>query len=126
MNPTPRTLRMPAPLERTGYTRSTFYLRIEQGLMVPPFKLGERCAAWPANEIDALATAQAAGKSDAELRALVVELLTERQRAAGMTEAEARAVVSGQTKDRDERRKRKEEQQARRMAQAASQRLAMV
>lgn len=73
-------LRLPAVMNATGQTRSTLYLRIKQRLMTPPVKLGERCAAWPADEIAAINAARIAGKTNDELRELVAKL--EQQRAA--------------------------------------------
>lgn len=73
-------LRLPAVMNATGQTRSTLYLRIKQRLMTPPVKLGERCAAWPSDEIAAINAARIAGKTDAEIRELVAQL--EQQRAA--------------------------------------------
>jgi prophage regulatory protein len=62
----------------TGYSRSTLYLRISQGLFTRPVRLGTRSVGWPAVEVDALNAARIAGKTDAELRALVTELEKER------------------------------------------------
>lgn len=73
-------LRLPAVMNATGQTRSTLYLRIKQRLMPAPVKLGERCAAWPADEIAAINAARIAGKTDAEIRELVAQL--EQQRTA--------------------------------------------
>ena len=73
-------LRLPAVMNATGQTRSTLYLRIKQRLMTPPVKLGERCAAWPSDEIAAINAARIAGKTDAEIRELVAQL--EQQRTA--------------------------------------------
>ncbi len=73
-------LRLPDVLAITGQTRSTHYLRIKQGLMTPPVKLGERCAAYPADEIAAINAARIAGKNTEEIRELVAKL--EQQRAA--------------------------------------------
>ena len=63
-----------------GISRSTLYLRIKQGLMPPPVKLGERCSAWPEYEVAAVNAARIAQKSDDEIRELVVKL--QRQRTA--------------------------------------------
>ena len=73
-------LRLPAVMNATGQTRSTLYLRIKQRLMTPPVKLGERCAAWPVSEVEAINAARIAGKSNEEIRELVAKL--EQQRAA--------------------------------------------
>ena len=66
---------------KTGYSRSTIYLRITQGLWPKPVSLGARAVGWPAGEVSALNAARIAGKSDDEIRALVVTLETERQTA---------------------------------------------
>lgn len=66
----------------TGYSRSTIYLRIAQGLWSKPVSLGARAVGWPASEVAALNAARIAGKVDAEIRALVIKLEASRQDAA--------------------------------------------
>ena len=73
-------LRLPAVMNATGLTRSTLYLRFKQRLMTPPVKLGERVAAWPADEVEAINAARIAGKTTDEIRELVTQL--EQQRTA--------------------------------------------
>jgi prophage regulatory protein len=58
----------------SGYSRSTIYLRIAQGLWTKQISLGARAVGWPAGEVDALNAARIAGKTDAEIRALVLRL----------------------------------------------------
>ena len=58
----------------SGYSRSTIYLRITQGLWTRPVSLGPRAVGWPASEVAALNAARIAGRSDDEIRALVVKL----------------------------------------------------
>ena len=58
----------------SGYSRSTLYLRITQGLWTKQVSLGARAVGWPAAEVDALNAARIAGKTDAEIRALVLRL----------------------------------------------------
>ena len=58
----------------SGYSRSTLYLRIAQGLWTKQVSLGSRAVGWPASEVDALNAARIAGKTDAEIRALVLRL----------------------------------------------------
>lgn len=62
----------------SGYSRSTIYLRISQGLWVRPIALGARAVGWPANEVATLNAARIAGSTDNEIRALVVKLEAER------------------------------------------------
>lgn len=63
----------------SGYSRSTIYLRIAQGLWPRPVRLGPRAVGWPAREVSALNAARISGKSDAEIRALVIRLEAERR-----------------------------------------------
>ncbi len=58
----------------TGYSRSTIYLRISQGLFVKPVSLGARAVGFPASEVAVLNAARIAGKADGEIRALVMQL----------------------------------------------------
>jgi prophage regulatory protein len=74
--------RLPAVKSQSGLSRSTVYLRIAQRLWTKPISLGGRAVGWPENEVDALNAARIAGKSDEEIRALVVKLETTRKAAA--------------------------------------------
>lgn len=75
-------LRLPAVKSESGLSRSTIYLRIAQGLWPKPVNLGVRAVGWPSAEIAALNAARIAGKSDDEIRALVVKLEAARKVAA--------------------------------------------
>lgn len=75
-------LRLPATKSESGYSRSTIYLRIAQGLWTKQVSLGPRCVGWPAHEVAALNAARIAGKTDEEIRALVVKLEAARKAAA--------------------------------------------
>ena len=46
--------------------------------MTPPISLGLRSVGWPQYELDALASARIAGKSEDEIRALVLDLVAAR------------------------------------------------
>jgi prophage regulatory protein len=74
-------LRLPAVKAQSGYSRSTVYLRIQQGLWTRPVSLGARSVAWPSHEVAALNAARIAGKSDDEIRALVIRLQSARSAA---------------------------------------------
>ena len=67
----------------TGYSRSTIYLRISQGLWPRPVNLGPRSVGWPVREIEALVSARIAGKTDDEVRALVAQLHAQRAATCG-------------------------------------------
>jgi len=75
-------LRLKKVMDAMGISRSTVYLRIRQGLMPPPVKLGERCSAWPNYEISAINAARIAQKSNDEIRELVAQLQRQRMTAA--------------------------------------------
>jgi len=71
--------RLPAVRSETGLSRSTLYLRISQGLWPKPVRLGARAVGWPAREVAAVNAARIAGKTDEEIRALVVKLEADRR-----------------------------------------------
>jgi len=79
----PQTIyRLPAVKTESGYSRSTIYLRISQGLWTKQVSLGPRCVGWPSSEVAALNAARIAGKTDEEIRALVLKLEAARKAAA--------------------------------------------
>lgn len=80
-----RLLRLPSVKAETGASRSTIYLRIQQGLWPKPVKLGPRSVAWPASEVAALNAARIAGMADTEIRALVAKLETARKSATSLS-----------------------------------------
>ncbi|WKJ91638.1 hypothetical protein QZJ86_05750 [Methylomonas montana] len=63
-----------------GKSRGTIYREIDAGLFVRPVvigrdKNGDPCqVAWPGDEVQAIIDARIAGKTDAEIKALVVKL----------------------------------------------------
>jgi len=72
-------LRIPAAKSQSGYSRSTIYLRIAQGLWTKPVSLGPRAVGWPAIEIESLNAARISGKTNFEIRELVLALHTKRK-----------------------------------------------
>jgi prophage regulatory protein len=75
-------LRLPAVKASTGLSRSTIYLRIAQGVFPRPVSLGGRAVGWPASEVAALNAARISGKSNSEIRDLVLTLEAARKTAA--------------------------------------------
>jgi len=67
-------LRRPIVQQATGDSRSTIYRKIQKGLFTRPIEIGGDRVAWPQNEVEAINKARIAGKSDAEIKQLVVEL----------------------------------------------------
>ena len=74
-------LRIPAAQTQSGYSRSTIYLRITQGLWPRQISLGPRAIGWPATEVEALNAARISSKTDDEIRALVLKLESARKAA---------------------------------------------
>ena len=67
-------LRIPAVKFESGLSRSTIYQRIAEGLWTKPVSLGARAVGWPSDEVEAINSARIAGKTDEEIRTLVVKL----------------------------------------------------
>ncbi|MSQ74108.1 MAG: AlpA family phage regulatory protein [Betaproteobacteria bacterium] len=75
-------LRHPAVKSRTGRSRSSTYTDIDDGLFVSPVAIGARAVGFPEHEVEAIIVARIAGKSNEEIRALVVKLEAARKAAA--------------------------------------------
>jgi prophage regulatory protein len=76
-----RILRLADVKSECGDSRSTIYLRVQQGLWPKPVKLGPRSVGWPASEVEAINAARIAGRSEHEIRSLVAQLETARKAA---------------------------------------------
>ena len=62
-----RFLRLPEVLARTGLSRSTIYVRLDQGRFPQPVSLGARAVGWIEAEVDEWMRERiAASRSDAE------------------------------------------------------------
>ena len=72
-------LRLPAVKAHSGYSRSTIYLRMTQGLWPRPVSLGARAVGWPESELAAMNAARIAGQSDTDIRKLVTRLEARRR-----------------------------------------------
>jgi len=77
----PTILRLPAVKSESGLSRSTIYLRIAQGLWTKPVSLGARAVGWPSSEVVTINAARIAGKTDVEIRTLVIKLEADRKAA---------------------------------------------
>lgn len=65
-------LRIPQVLSMTGLTRAALYKRTAAGYFVSPVKAcGPKRAAWPSDEVQEIIRAHIAGKSEADIAALV-------------------------------------------------------
>lgn len=77
-------LRLPAVKAESGASRSTIYLRIQQGLWPKPVRLGPRSVGWPTSEVAAINAARIAGLTDDQIRLLVIKLEAARKTAASV------------------------------------------
>ncbi len=75
-------LRKPEVLQQCGFSRSTLQIRVNDGLMPPPISLGARAIGWLSHEIDSTLKAMIAGKTEAEIKALIIDLVELRKQAA--------------------------------------------
>ena len=74
-----RILRGPAVGDIMAESKSTRHNRIAQGLLTAPISLGPRAKGWPEYEIQAIVAARIAGKSEADIKSLVISLMAARQ-----------------------------------------------
>ena len=72
-------LRMPDVKAQTGHrSHASIYTSIREGLFTKPVQIGQRSVGWPDYEVKAINTARIAGKTDAEIKALVDRLHAKR------------------------------------------------
>ena len=74
-----RLLKLKQVMDLTGLRMTSVYAHAKDGRFTPPIKLTARSSAWPEPEVAAINQARIAGKSDAEIRALVGQLIAQRQ-----------------------------------------------
>lgn len=71
-------LRASQAQEATGLPRSCFYSQVAKGLLPPSIQLGPRSVGWVETEINAVNVARILGKTDEEIKSLVMRLVKER------------------------------------------------
>ena len=72
-------LRMPAVKAETGHrSHASIYTAVRLGLFTKPVPIGQRSVGWPDTEVRAINRARIAGKTDAEIKALVDKLHADR------------------------------------------------
>jgi len=72
----------PRVLSQFGWSNTTLHQRINDGLMPTSISTGDRSVAWVQQELDTVLAAMVAGKSKADIRTLVSQLLNHRKHAA--------------------------------------------
>jgi prophage regulatory protein len=89
-----RLVREPERRGFTGISLSTWYEMIARGVAPPAIKISPKCAVYPVSELRALNAARVAGKSEAEIKALVQRLVAARTRAFDRFETAAGAEAA--------------------------------
>lgn len=69
-------LRLPQVRALTGLSRSSIYAAVKAGTFPAPFHLGPRAIGFNAAAVESWLAARMAGKPDADVRALVMDLNT--------------------------------------------------
>ncbi len=75
-------LKLKQVVELVGRCRTSLYADIADGTFPPPVKWGVRSSHWPSDEVEAVVRARIAGKSEAKIKVLVIDLVAARQLAA--------------------------------------------
>lgn len=76
-------LRMQAVKAETGNrSHASIYSAVQAGMFIKPVKIGPRAVGFPADEVKAINAARIAGKSDADIKALVIRLHAKREQLA--------------------------------------------
>ena len=71
--------RMPTIKAETGHrSHASIYAAIKAGLFTTGVAIGQRAVGWPSDEVQAINAARIAGKSDQEIKQLVIRLHAKR------------------------------------------------
>ena len=66
--------RRPMVEQICGKSRSSIYRDIKKRLFTHPIRIGTNSVAWPSTEVEAINKARIAGKTEDEIKALVLQL----------------------------------------------------
>ncbi len=72
-------LRHPEAIKQYGLSRAVYYQQINEGLIPPPFLLGDRSAGQLQHEVQAVIAARVAGKTKEKIKDLVASLIEQRK-----------------------------------------------
>jgi prophage regulatory protein len=81
-NAQPKILRKPEVIKMAGFSKSTLYNRIQQGLWPKPISLGFRAIGFVQSECEAVLKAMIAEQSPEQIKTLVQELIAQRKQLA--------------------------------------------
>jgi len=82
-------LRVNRVMDCMGVRRTSIHEAVKDGTLTRPIRVTARAVGWPEHEVNAVIAARIAGKSKAEIQALVTELHTQRAKADAGTIREA-------------------------------------
>jgi len=71
-------LRKPAVCACLGRCSTSLFMDIQKGLFPKPVSIGPNARAWPEHEVQAVIKARIAGRSEADICALVKNLMAQR------------------------------------------------
>ena len=71
-------LRMPDVIKRTGFSKTTIYNKINEGIFPQRIRVGLRAMAFIGSELDAYLNALIQGKSNEQIKVLITELVSKR------------------------------------------------
>jgi len=74
-------IRKPDVINETGFSKSTLYNRIKDGLWPTPISLGARAVGFVQSECEAVINAMIAEQTPDQIKALVQELIHQRKKA---------------------------------------------
>ena len=69
---------MPDVIQRTGFSKSTIYNKINAGIFPPSISVGLRAMAFIGSEFDGYLNALIQGKSNEQIKELITELVKQR------------------------------------------------
>jgi prophage regulatory protein len=71
---------MPEVKAETGHrSHASIYTAIKEGLFTKPVAIGQRAVGWPSDEVQSINAARIAGKSEDDIRLLVIRLHARRK-----------------------------------------------
>jgi len=71
--------RMPTIKAETGHrSHASIYTAIKEGLFTKPVAIGQRAVGWPSDEVLSINAARIAGKSEDDIKQLVIRLHAKR------------------------------------------------
>lgn len=76
-------IRKPEALKKLGISKSTFHIRIAEGLLPPAVMISQRAKGYLLHEINSVIVSMVKGKSNQEIKALVLDLIEQRQELLG-------------------------------------------